>query len=206
MIPLQAPVVLKTAPTIGATYVYDYRIEGPGMKLSLVLTERIAAVRPDGTIEATRTYSKVKFKDDAEHPPMAGVESISGKTDRYLVGPDGEWKPRTANTELGFFDFPYEVGPVAAGSAWTSNGNLRYATVRLESVREIAGRRAAVLRFTPREGFPQEDRLTPDSVFALSLADGRPLYARIGLYDATRKETGAFILVRRGVDVKGLKL
>ena len=164
--------------------------------LAVRVTERIEAVRPDGTLEASRLYSNVK----ATGKGMEGVGAISGKRDRYLVGKDELWTPRTLNTELGFPDFPYAEGPVPVGATWGTNGNLREVRARLKEIREIAGRRAAVIDFLPNPNANSKDTIGPNSYWVLDLADGRPLFARVELIDATG--TGAFTLVRR--DVPGL--
>lgn len=198
---LQVLVLLAARPPAGTTISYDFRVvtTGPkGMTLEMKITERVDDIRLDGTLVASRLYSNVTLKS-ADTEAMKGVQSISGKRDRYTVDANGLWVRTSLNTHLGFPDFPYPEEAVAVGSTWATNGNLRGVIARLKEIRTYAGRRAAMVDFLPNPQANSKDQIGSGSYWVVDLADGRPLFARIEMTDPDLASTGAFTLVRQGI-------
>ena len=200
---LQAAVVLAVQPKAGTTITYDYWYERGAMRgptaIETRVTERVDAVRPDGTYDATRRYGRTKATGYGMNPVGP---SISGQRDRFTVGADGHWTHRDAATQLWWPEFPYVGGSVAVGTQWRTNGYTNDALAHLKEIRTFGGRRAAVIEFVPNPAARTfEDRMEPESYWVVDLADGRPLFARIVTTDLDRglKRDSIFTLVRRGV-------
>lgn len=201
MLFLQASVQLRTPPKIGATFVYDVRgREANGtLFLDSVVTERIDAVRPDGTIEASRRYSGVAARgQDPDGGDVSGMRALEGRTFRLLVGRDGLWVPKDGQPVPGLIDVIERAGPLRVGDTWTV-GRVKDAVARVTEIRPVAGHRAIVIGFVPDLEKTEGERTLPNTVTVLSLEDGRPLYFRLGVLSQDGRRMFTFTTTRRGV-------